>query len=94
MRIGVGFIADSNPGYPGYTGQIQQNAVTLAEILHQKDYATFATGKWHLTANANRVKEGPYDSWPLQRGFDNFYVFYTQKRILNILQKFMTVTPE
>jgi arylsulfatase A-like enzyme len=72
---GVGFIADSNPGYPGYTGQIQQNAVTIAEILHDNGYATFATGKWHLTAGPNRGKNGPYDSWPLQRGFDNFYGF-------------------
>ena len=70
---GVGFIADSNPGYPGYAGEIQQNAVTLAETLHLNGYATFATGKWHLTQVADRVKDGPYDSWPLQRGFDNFY---------------------
>ena len=70
---GVGFIADSNPGYPGYAGEIQQNAVTLAETLHLNGYATFATGKWHLTQVANRVKDGPYNSWPLQRGFDNFY---------------------
>jgi len=70
---GVGFIADSNPGYPGYAGEIQQNAVTLAETLHLNGYATFATGKWHLTQVADRVKDGPYNSWPLQRGFDNFY---------------------
>ncbi len=72
---GVGFIADTNPGYPGYAGEIQQNAVTLAEILHLNGYATFATGKWHLTQVADRVKDGPYNSWPLQRGFDQFYGF-------------------
>jgi arylsulfatase A-like enzyme len=72
---GVGFIADGNPGFPGYAGQIQQNAVTLAEVLRDNGYTTIATGKWHLTQTANRVKDGPYDSWPLQRGFDNYYGF-------------------
>jgi arylsulfatase A-like enzyme len=30
---GVGFIADANPGFPGYAGEIQHNVVTLAEVL-------------------------------------------------------------
>jgi arylsulfatase A-like enzyme len=72
---GVGFIADTNPGYPGYAGQIQHNVVTLAEVLRDNGYSTIATGKWHLTQTANRVKEGLYDSWPLQRGFDQYYGF-------------------
>ncbi len=72
---GVGFVADSNPGFPGYAGEIQQNAVTLAEILHLNGYTTIATGKWHLTQDADRTQDGPYNSWPLQRGFDQFYGF-------------------
>lgn len=72
---GVGFIADGNPGFPGYAGEIQKNVVTIAEILRDYGYSTIATGKWHLTQTANRVKDGPYDSWPLQRGFDRYYGF-------------------
>ena len=38
-------------------------------------YATFMVGKWHLCPMDEASAAGPYDNWPLQRGFDRFYGF-------------------
>nr|WP_321412132.1 arylsulfatase [uncultured Carboxylicivirga sp.] len=53
-------------GVDEYRGFLNQNCVTIAEVLKQSGYSTLMTGKWHL---------GISDStkWPLQRGFDKFY---------------------
>jgi arylsulfatase len=32
-------------------------------------------GKWHLTKDSHCSDAGPFDSWPVQRGFDRFYGF-------------------
>jgi arylsulfatase len=68
-------ITECATGYPGYNGIIPFENGFLSEILHQQGYSTFAVGKWHLTP-ANEVSAaGPYDRWPLGRGFDRYYGF-------------------
>ena len=32
-------------------------------------------GKWHLTPSNQETAAGPYDRWPLARGFERFYGF-------------------
>lgn len=46
---------------------------TVAEVLKEYGYATFCTGKWHLSAD--QCAAGPVDGWPLQKGFDRYYGF-------------------
>ncbi|GGS55059.1 arylsulfatase [Planobispora rosea] len=72
---GVGHVANSDPGFPGYTGEISRDAVTAAEIFRDAGWATFAIGKWHLTKDSDMSDAGPRHAWPLQRGFDRFYGF-------------------
>src|SRR5215470_3440158 len=38
-------------------------------------YITFAVGKWHLTPAEATSAAGPYDRWPLGRGFERYYGF-------------------
>ncbi len=38
-------------------------------------YNTFMVGKWHLTPSNQETAAGPYDRWPLARGFERFYGF-------------------
>jgi arylsulfatase len=45
------------------------------EILLQHGYNTYAIGKWHLTPAEQMPSAGPYDRWPLGRGFERFYCF-------------------
>ena len=73
--VGIGHVAHSDPGFPGYTMELADNAVTLAEVLRGEGYSTFMAGKWHLAKDSDCSDAGPRHSWPCQRGFDRFYGF-------------------
>lgn len=62
-------------GCPNGAGELDKGYGTLAEILKEYDYDTFACGKWHLTSWGALNQAGPFDSWPLGRGFDRYYGF-------------------
>lgn len=74
--VGMGIIAEWSTGFPGYRGRISKRAATLAEILRDHAYNTLAVGKWHLTPMAEATAAGPFDDWPLGRGFDRWYGFH------------------
>ncbi len=74
-RVGVGMLPDLPMNFPGYTGRIPDEAGTLAQILVDAGYATFAVGKWHLTPRDQRSPSGPFDNWPTGKGFERFYGF-------------------
>ncbi|WP_416899188.1 MAG: arylsulfatase [Minwuia sp.] len=73
--VGMGGIADWDMGYPGHRGRVAKSAGTLAEVLRAQGYGTYATGKWHLTPPSETSAAGPFEQWPLQRGFDSYYGF-------------------
>jgi arylsulfatase A-like enzyme len=73
--VSTGWLANNNPGYPGYTGEIPVDAATIAETLRARGYETIMTGKWHNTPTLDSVPAGPKHNWPAQRGFDTFYGF-------------------
>jgi len=58
---------------PGYRGNINKQCVTLAEALKVNGYATYMTGKWHLTRDTRVRTLEEKHNWPCQRGFDRFY---------------------
>ncbi len=70
---GIGHVAQDDPGFPGYRGELAANVATAAEILRDAGYATLMAGKWHLCRDADVSAHGPMDSWPCQRGFERFY---------------------
>jgi len=57
-------------------GELPGNAQTIAQLLHAAGYATFGFGKWHLAPEDEDGSPGHNGSWPLQRGFDQFYGFF------------------
>ncbi|NIJ44882.1 arylsulfatase [Wenyingzhuangia heitensis] len=57
-------------GMVGRGANLSTNAVTIAEALKTNGYATYMTGKWHLSSSRTTDK---IDAWPKQRGFDKFY---------------------
>ncbi|MBW1710722.1 MAG: arylsulfatase [Deltaproteobacteria bacterium] len=73
--VGMRGLSNFNTGFPNCTGSITHRAATLAEILGANGYATFATGKWHLTPMDETSGAGPFDQWPLSRGFNRYYGF-------------------
>ena len=68
-------ITEGSEGYPGSNAIIPFENGFLSEILQQQGYNTFAVGKWHLTPAEQTSAAGPYDGWPLGRGFERYYGF-------------------
>ena len=73
--VGFGHVLKAIAGYPGFSMHLPDSAATIAEILRQNGYSTRAVGKWHLTPNHECGPQGPFDRWPLGRGFQRFYGF-------------------
>ncbi|QNL47969.1 arylsulfatase [Olivibacter sp. SDN3] len=55
-----------NYGSPAYQGDINNQSLTIAEVVKDAGYQTFMAGKWHLGYHDK-------DKWPLQRGFDKYF---------------------
>src|SRR5215212_526300 len=72
---GMACITEGSTGYPGSNGAIPFENGFLSEMLLPHGYATFCVGKWHLTPADQISAAGPYDRWPLGRGFDRYYGF-------------------
>lgn len=72
----VGLLTPSAIDYPGYDMHIPFEKATVAEILRENGYNTFALGKWHLTPVVENGYAGPFNRWPTGRGFDHFYGFH------------------
>jgi len=73
--VGIRAISNMDTGYPNMRGAITPKAATLAEVLRDSGYGTFAAGKWHLAPMAECTAAGPFHNWPLRKGFDRFYGF-------------------
>ena len=67
-QTGIGILTYPT-GPEGYAGDLNRNCVTVAEVLRETGYRTYLSGKWHISSNLTE----PTDSWPMQRGFDEFY---------------------
>lgn len=70
---GMACITEGSMGYPGSNGIIPFENGFLSEVLQQNGYNTYAVGKWHLTPAEQTSAAGPYDRWPLGRGFERYY---------------------
>ena len=55
---------DKQPPGP-YQGYLNENCVTIAQVLKDAGYATYMSGKWHLGEKK--------PNWPLQHGFDKYF---------------------
>jgi arylsulfatase len=72
---GMACITELASGYPGYNGVIPFENGMLSEMLLEHGYNTYMVGKWHLTPSNQETAAGPYDRWPLARGFERYYGF-------------------
>jgi arylsulfatase A-like enzyme len=62
-------------GFPGWDGRMPSTGGTIAEILRDNGYNTFAVGKYGLTPDEEATDSGPFDHWPTGKGFDHFFGF-------------------
>lgn len=73
-RVGMGMLPDLPMSFPGYRGEFPRGAGTLAHVLRDQGYATYAIGKWHLVPRDQRAA-GPFHMWPTNQGFERYYGF-------------------
>lgn len=73
--VGMGAVANVDDGFPGYAAELPANQPSMAEAFRDSGYATMAIGKWHLCREQDMHAAGDRHSWPLQRGFDQYYGF-------------------
>jgi arylsulfatase A-like enzyme len=71
--VHMGYFNYSALGFPGYDARMPPDKVTIAQILHENYYNTFAVGKYHLTPLNEITPAGPFDRWPTGQGFDHFF---------------------
>jgi len=62
-------------GFPGWDGRLPSEDGTIAEILRDNGYNTFAVGKYGVTPDEDATDAGPFDRWPTGKGFDHFFGF-------------------
>ena len=70
-KTGLGFMTTSDYRKPGYRADLNNNCVTIAEVLKSGGYSTYMSGKWHVTHEFEEDKSK--HNWPRQRGFDKFF---------------------
>ena len=51
-EAGMGWMTAVDEHRPGYRGQLSDHLPTLAEVLRDQGYATYMSGKWHVTLDA------------------------------------------
>ena len=71
----TGRFNDDQYGAPGYDTYMPMENGTIAEILSENGYATFCVGKYNGTPFDNASNAGPFNRWPLSRGFDHYFGF-------------------
>ena len=67
-QVGVG-ILNFDDAPDGYPGDLADESVTIAEALAAAGYATYLSGKWHVSSEMDE----PSHSWPTRRGFSRFF---------------------
>ena len=84
-------------GFPGWDGRIPSSAGTIAEILRDNGYNTFAVGKYGLTPDEDATDAGPFDRWPSGKGFEHFFGFLgsaTDQYAPDLVEDNAHVTPD
>lgn len=71
--VHMGLFPVTATGFPGYDGRLPADKASIAQILHENHYNTYALGKYHLAPIDEITPVGPFDRWPLGIGFDHFY---------------------
>ncbi len=68
-------ITEGSAGFPGFSARIPFENGTIAEVLGENGWNTYAIGKWHLTP-ADEIDLSSWRArWPLGRGFERYYGF-------------------
>lgn len=72
-QAGIGHMM-SDRGLIGYLGDLNASCRTIPQVLQPAGYATYMSGKWHVTKKIGpKLEPGNQSNWPRQRGFERFF---------------------
>ncbi|MBM3786661.1 MAG: arylsulfatase [Acidobacteria bacterium] len=73
-KVGMGNMTGGKPrpGFPGYTGRVDEAAPCVPAVLKQAGYTTLMCGKWHL-GQPGPVARGFDEFFGMVHGFDSFW---------------------
>ena len=74
-RNSMACITEAATGFPNASGTIPPENGMISEILGERGWNTYMTGKWHLCPEAEMNVASPRRNWPTGRGFERFYGF-------------------
>lgn len=74
-RNGMACIVEGANGFPGMSAVIPPENGTIAEVLRDQGWSTYAIGKWHLTPETETHQAASRRTWPTGRGFERYYGF-------------------
>ena len=70
-QTGIGLMT-ADLHLPSYQGELNNECVTMAEVLKPAGYHTLMCGKWHVAHDDPEYLNDKHD-WPLQRGFERYF---------------------
>ena len=73
--VGMGMLPDLAVRFPGYSGRIPRSAATLAALLRDDGYSTFARRQVAPRAARRVERVGPVRPLAARLGFERFYGF-------------------
>jgi arylsulfatase len=74
-RNSMGCITEAAIGFPNASGTIPPENGMVSEILVERGWNTYLTGKWHLCPESEMNVAATRRNWPAGRGFERFYGF-------------------
>jgi arylsulfatase A-like enzyme len=74
-RNSMACITEGAIGFPNASAMIPPENGMISEILGQRGWNTYMTGKWHLCPEDEMNLASTRRNWPAGRGFERFYGF-------------------
>jgi arylsulfatase len=68
-------ITEGAQGYPGWSGRLPAECMTIGQVLQDAGWSTFWLGKNHNVPEQDISSGASRSEWPLSKGFDRYYGF-------------------
>ncbi|MGE0119698.1 MAG: arylsulfatase [Dongiaceae bacterium] len=68
-------ITEGAQGFPGWSGRLPPECMTIGQVLQDAGWSTYWLGKEHNLPEQDIASGASRSEWPLQKGFDRFYGF-------------------
>jgi arylsulfatase len=68
-------ITEGAQGFPGWSGRLPAECMTIGQVLQDAGWSTYWLGKNHNVPEQDIASGASRSEWPLSKGFDRYYGF-------------------